>query len=115
MLFRSDKQHGLGEVCPALLELFHAEWVVLVDSENEGVVGSAGAGSPEPAWLAAFVAGSRHLDADALVASSRSDLAWAEVPGTGLLLAMGRALPQLRVRERRRLSLFARMLGALLA
>jgi hypothetical protein len=57
--------------------------------------------------VAAFVAGSRHLDPNGDGEAGPDDVAWAELPKSGLGLAIGRRGRPFRWRERRELALLA--------
>src|SRR5262249_61181651 len=63
-------------------------------------------GSPPTAgWVAAFVLGSRHLDDSN--DGCPDDVAWADLPASGLALAVGRKGRPFRWRERRPLASLA--------
>lgn len=95
-------------------ERFAADWVSLVDSESGAAVRSFGESAPDAGWLAAYAAGLRHLPAGSRIPSdSEGDVAFAEMPTHGFLLAIGRARPVLRGRERMQVVLLARVLDAL--
>lgn len=102
----------LDVLCDGLRSLFAAEWVSIVDALGATVLRSVGEDVPEPAWLLAYVAGSRHLPAETSPAS-RTDLAWAEMPTHRSVLAIGRSRPALRSRERRQVVLLGRVLDGL--
>ncbi len=85
------------------------EWVALV--RDESMIAHAGT-PPELPWLAAFLAGSEHLDA--LDEAAPGDVLWAHLPAAGLRIAAGRSANPIRDRERVRLSLLARLADALL-
>ena len=82
---------------------FSAEWAAVIDPTGPRV--HASVGSPPPAaWIAAFVAGSRSLDAGEQ-GSGPEDMAWARLDRSGLDLVVGR--PGRPVRHRERLQLAA--------
>lgn len=85
------------------------DWVaVLRDGTPVAEVGD----TPDLGWLIAFLAGSEHLDG--LDDSSPSDLLWANLVGSDLTIAAGRALHPIHERERVRFSLLARLADALI-
>jgi hypothetical protein len=88
---------------------FEADWVALLHGSD--VVAAVGDGAPEPAWLAAFVAGAR-VTADG---AGPSDVAWAEMPHTGMVLVLGRDGRAFRARERRQAAALSRIADTRLA
>lgn len=84
--------------------LLGARWVAIV--ADDGVVAAAGA-VPEPAWLEAFLAGSRHLEST----GAPGDLAWATL-GDGATLVVGRSGRPFHTRERLHLDRLAQIAGA---
>lgn len=103
----------LARLCEELGSLVAADWVILVDVESRVRLLVSGEGAPEPAWLLAFVEGSRHLPPEAQRSSAPTDLTWAEMPAHGLVIAAGRNKPALRWREHRQVALLGRVLDAL--
>ena len=93
--------------------LLDAEWVTVVSTERRETLEQLGAGAPEPAWLLAFVEGSRHLPPEVQHANTPTDLTWVELPAHGLVLAAGRTRPALRAREHRQVALLGRILDGL--
>jgi hypothetical protein len=88
-----------------------AEWAVVVDSEAAEVLAATGP-APAPAWLAAFVAGSRQSGAlpdDRAAENGPDDVVWAPLPGAGLALVLGRKGTAFRARERRQAAALARI------
>ena len=102
----------IPRVCGLLAELYTADWVCAVQTEQRTAVVTVGVGTPEAAWLLAFVEGSRHLPPESQLVSARTDLVWAELEGHQLVIAVGRERPALRARERRQLALIARVLDS---
>ncbi len=88
----------------------HADWVVVVDVGGDApeLVASAG-NPPAAAWVAAFVAGSRHAGLGS--PAGVDDIAHATVGSDALELVVGRSGRPLRSRERDALRLLARMAG----
>ncbi len=86
---------------------FESDWVVVVDGDGQDVttVGVA----PPATWLQAFLAGSSASaqlgDGD----GGPDDVAWAELPGAGVTLVLGREGRPFRARERRQLAALARI------
>lgn len=91
-------------LCEGTRRLVESDWAVLV---REGRIEVSDGDAPDVGWLAAFIAGSEHLDE--LDEQSPSDLIWARLPRAGLTLAAGRADRPVHERERQRLSLLARL------
>jgi hypothetical protein len=85
-----------------------AEWAVVVDTDETTVLASTGA-TPSPAWLAAFVSGSRSSAAVAGSDVGPDDVVWAPLPGAGLALVLGRTGTAFRARERRQAAALARI------
>ena len=123
---------SVDEVCESLVAHaardFEAQWCVLsgLDAEDSSV--SIGA-PPAPAWLRAFVAGSRYsVDTVPVDGSGKQglsgeqgpsgplngeegpdDVAWAPLPAADRALVLGRKGRPLRTRERRQLAALARI------
>ncbi len=97
-------------VCAELGVAFRAEWVALVDDRAGEVVHAVGP-CPDPTWLVAFLAGSRHLDPAVQEASAPSDLAWATI-GSSSTVVIGRRGAPFHARERTQLHLVGRIAGA---
>lgn len=98
----------------AAMTALEADWAVLhdgeqvleqrsVDDDVERIDGS---------WIAAFVAGSDHLDGRNV--DGPSDLVWSRLHGRGLTLLAGRNGRPIHARERERLDLLARLADALI-
>ncbi len=103
--------HRDGLLCAELLAAFGAEWVAVVDDHSSALVHSLGP-HPDPTWLMAFLAGSRHLDPAVLEATAPSDLAWAAVGGASTVVIGRRGAP-FHSRERTQLQLVGRIAAAL--
>lgn len=87
---------------------FESDWVVLVGSDGQDAVATVGVGPPAT-WLQAFLAGS---GASAQLGDGGpDDVAWAELPGAGHTLVLGREGRPFRARERRQLAALARIAG----
>ncbi len=112
-LVESSGSHWGDDVCRELRTLFGADWVCLLAPDSASTMGHAGADTPSPAWMQAFVEGSRHLPSDEQTNAAAPDLAWADVGSTGLVLVLGRSGSPLRSRERRQLTLLARIAGSI--
>jgi hypothetical protein len=101
-----------GELLLSLCELgartVGGEWAVVVDSEAVEVLASTGP-YPSPAWLSAFVAGSRSSAAVAGADSGPEDVVWAPLPAAGPALVVGRKGTAFRARERRQAAALARI------
>ena len=85
------------EVCCAeLRELLDADWAVAM---GDGPFALASSGVvPDLAWLAAFLAGSDHLED--IEAHAPGDIVWCKVPRRGVVLACGRTGRVFHARER---------------
>jgi ACT domain len=84
-----------------------AEWVAVVD--GDALVACEGE-APEPAWLAAFATGAA-AGPDGVASDQDGEVAWAVVTEDRVLLA-GRSRVPFRPRERKVLTLLARLAGA---
>jgi hypothetical protein len=82
------------------------DWAVALRPESTELLAEVG-DAPSTAWVAAFVHGSRHLDPDGDGDAGPDDVAWAELPKSGLGLAVGRKGRPFRWRERRELATLA--------
>jgi len=102
-----DTRAVLGILCADTLSDFEADWALALRLEPLEVVVEVGA-APTAAWVAAFVVGSRHLDADRTEAGP-DDVAWADLGAGDLALALGRKGRPFRWRERRQLASLARI------
>ena len=86
------------------------DWVaVLRDGGQIAAVGDV----PDLGWLTAFLAGSEHLDG--LDDSAPSDLLWATMTVSRLMVAAGRTGNPIHERERVRFSLLVRLADALVS
>ncbi len=93
---------------------FESDWAVAIDLEHTLAVATHGQ-PPEAAWLAAFLAGSRHLGDHGGEKAGPDDLAWAELERSMVAVAVGRRGRPYRYRERRQLAALARIADAALA
>jgi hypothetical protein len=93
---------------------FGSEWVAAVDLDDRLLLASEGI-PPPPAWLAAFVAGSRSSAPVAAGECGPDDVAWAALAGASIALVLGRRGRPFRARERRQLAALARIVDARLA
>lgn len=82
---------------------FGAEWAVVVDLDDRTLLASHGS-PPPPAWLVAFVAGSRSSAAVTAGECGPDDVAWAELGATRLSILLGRQGRPFRSRERQQLA-----------
>ena len=90
---------------------FGSEWVAAVDLDHRVLLASQGS-PPPPAWLAAFVAGSRTSAAVAAGECGPDDVAWAALADASIALVLGRRGRPFRARERRQLGALARIVDA---
>jgi hypothetical protein len=92
----------LDVACEVLRVLLDADWAVAMCLDGPVAVAHSG-GVPELEWLAAFLAGSSHLEDEPGGAESQhtpGDLVWARVPRHAVALACGRAGRVFHARER---------------
>ena len=93
--------------------LLGADWAVALAGQPLVTIASsiaAGGTMPDNAWLVAFVEGARHLPDDVDVGPD--DVAWSAIGRSGAVVAIGRQHRPLRWRERRTLTLLARVADA---
>ena len=90
---------------------FGSEWVAAVDLDDRMLLASQGV-PPPPAWLAAFVAGSRSSAPVAAGECGPDDVAWAALADASIALVLGRRGRPFRARERRQLGALARIVDA---
>ena len=103
----ADGDAVLAILCDDTVADVEADWAMALRLQPVEVEVEVGA-APTAAWVAAFVAGSRHLDADG-TDGCPDDVAWADLPGARLALALGRKGRPFRWRERRQLASLARI------
>lgn len=97
---------------------FGAAWAALVPLGRGDLFATSGE-VPSPAWLAAFLAGSRESAAatagqPAAALTGPDDVAWVELPRLDAALVVSRDGRAFRARERRQLAALARIADALL-
>ena len=85
-----------------------AEWSAVVDLEDGDVLAAEGP-APAPAWLAAFVEGSRASSRVATGVTGPDDVVWSPLPSARLALVIGRTGTAYRARERRQVAALARI------
>lgn len=107
----TDASRRLALLCRGLGELLEAEWIAVVDTESRTVVIEEGS-VPDPAWLIAFLVGTNHLPSAA--DHTPSDVIWAPLSGTDLVVAAERAGRAFRARERQQVERIGRIVGAVL-
>jgi hypothetical protein len=112
MAHLAEQWHTGGDqlLCGEVADLLEADWAIVARHEPPTVLAVRGTAPPLP-WLLAFTEGSRHLADD--VDAGPKDVAWAELPATGRIVAIGRDALHLRWRERTTLTLMARLADAL--
>jgi hypothetical protein len=103
----------LRVLCQSVAQLLDGTWVTALDDEAERPLVTVGT-PPETGWIAAFVLGSRHLNAAEQEASAPEDLAWARLDVAAVTVAIGRSGRPFHSRERRQLALLCRVTDALL-
>ena len=87
---------------------FESEWSAAVDIDGRVLLASEGA-PPPPAWLIAFVSGSRSSGPVLSGECGPDDVAWAGLSGGSLALVLGRRGRPFRARERRQLAALTRV------
>jgi hypothetical protein len=90
--------------------VFESDWAAAVHVDDRLLVAAEGA-PPPPAWLAAFVAGSRSSAHVAAGDCGPDDAAWSVLEGSPLAVVLGRRGRPFRARERRQLAALARIAG----
>lgn len=80
---------------------FGCTWAVVVDRSSSSRLAASGI-APHASWVTAFVTGVSDSGAE-----GPADVAWAALPGTGVVLVLGRDQARFRDRERRQLSALA--------
>jgi hypothetical protein len=98
----------VAALCERAAATIGAQWAVVVDLDAVSIKASVGL-SPELAWIAAFVHGSRSSARVAAMESGPDDVLWAPLPAANLALVMGRDGQAFRARERRTAAAFARI------
>jgi hypothetical protein len=102
-----DQEALLDVLCRDTLADFECDWAMALRLEPVEALVEVGQ-TPSTGWAAAFVMGSRHLDADG-ADTCPEDVAWADLTQTGLALVVGRKGRPFRWRERRQLAMLARI------
>jgi len=112
MAHLAEQWHTGGDhlLCDELTDLLETDWAVVALREPPTVLAVRGTAPPLP-WLLAFSEGAQHLADD--VHAGPQDVAWAALPATGRVVAVGRKSRPLRWRERTTLTLIARLADAL--
>jgi hypothetical protein len=114
MVRSADAVTLLGGLCVDIAAELECAWVTVVDMDERRQVAAVGE-APTAAWLAAFLAGSSHLESSDDEGQAPPDLAWARLPCAGLELAAGRPGRAFRSLERQQLVLLARVADGLMA
>jgi hypothetical protein len=97
--------------CEAVRGMLESDWCVMVVDGHDEPLASSGE-VPDLAWLAAFIEGAAHLSDDAAHEHTPSDMAWARLRDAGATIVCGRVKGAFRLRERRHLTLIARIVAA---
>jgi hypothetical protein len=100
----------LRELVDCAHRVFESDWAAALDIEDRVLVAVEGS-PPPPAWLAAFVAGSRSSAAVAAGDCGPDDAAWSILEDSPLAVVLGRRGRPFRARERRQLAALARIAG----
>ncbi|NDE59976.1 MAG: hypothetical protein EB010_11275 [Acidimicrobiia bacterium] len=97
--------------CELVREMLESDWCVIF-SDQESVPLATSGDVPDLAWLAAFIDGASHLSIDDAHEYTPSDMAWAPLAQAGPTIVSGRSKGAFRLRERRHLTLIARIIGS---
>lgn len=103
-----DVQDLLAELVARAHGDFEADWAVVVDLDGPARLAEMGT-PPPPAWLGAFVAGSRSSVRVAAGECGPDDTAWASMAAADLSVVLGRKGRPFRARERRQLAALVRI------
>ncbi len=106
-----DIEELLGAVVVHARRVVGAKWVAVVDIDGRGDgVLVADDDAPTPAWIEAFLAGSRAAEGVSRGRrAQRSDVIWTPMASSGLALVLGREGMPYRSRERRHVAALARV------
>lgn len=109
MVGATERGELLGAVVSHGRRVLGGAWAAVVVLGGEEVVAADG-DTPSPAWLHAFVEGSRSssFTSDPSLPGP-DDVVWAPLPATSLALVVGRTGSGFRARERRQVSALARI------
>jgi hypothetical protein len=111
-LVESPAALRLDALCRELVGYVDGDWALAVALDDGRALVEVGE-HPTPAWLAAFIEGSRHLPPEEQTAATPHDLAWAHLPSMGAAVAIGRHTTAFRARERRQVALLGRIVDGL--
>jgi hypothetical protein len=105
-----DARRGeVGEVlCADTVGNFECDWAVVLQLDPPSTVAAVGE-PPTASWLAAFLAGSEHLDVGGPSVGAPDDIVWARLPACNHAFSAGRKGRPFRLRERRQLAAIARV------
>ena len=103
------------DVIATLCSLAHraagSVWSVVVHLDTGEVLTSEGQ-PPNPAWIDAFIAGSRLAARSGTVPAEAGDVTWVPLPARNLALILGREGTAFRAKERRQAAALARIADA---
>ena len=105
---QEDVDHLLAALAGRASHDFEAEWAAVIALDAPLPLATVGS-PPAPAWLGAFVHGSRQ---SALVCAGEfgpDEVAWASLPSSDLAMVLGRRRRPFRARERRQLTALCRI------
>lgn len=98
-------------LCRHARQNFEADWGAVLDLAGPVTLATAG-DPPPPAWLGAFLHGSRAAAEVVGDEAGPDDVAWAPLSGADVALALGRTGRPFRARERRQLCALAAIAGS---
>ncbi len=110
----SDRDELLDTLCERAHRTAGATWTVVMrlpESADATIEASRG-DVPSPAWLAAFVEGSRATARTVGADQPHPDVTWVPLPAADLALIQGRDSSTFRSRERRQIAALARIADA---
>jgi hypothetical protein len=115
-LLRQSTPEGVLDMLAERVQREHATtWAAVVDTEGGAILASVGR-PPAPAWLAAYVDGTRWQQIVGQVGNDRhiaaSDVAWVDLAAWDVVLAVGRPGWPFREHERRHLAALANLADA---
>ena len=107
----SDCEEIVATLCRLAHRAAGAVWSVVAHLETGEVLVREGS-APNPAWIEAFIEGSRHAARSGLGGAESTDVTWVPLPARNLALILGREGTAFRAKERRQAAALARIADA---